>query len=203
MTRKGRVAALTAALTLPSLAHAEPPADSPAAASPFSEDAEETRTDILHPDLAAEAPQSEWIREGYGAGKGVEQDPRALNRKIRRAGAVTLAGGGIAVLGGALAISGVILLYAANPARRLQNLADDNGGVLPTDNSKRHSAITTAYATPIVIYTGLGVLVAGVITAAIARIRLKKLREQRRTSIVSVSPTSIGHGAQVHWEMRF
>jgi hypothetical protein len=189
----------TAVLMLPSLAHAEPPAEGPAAPS----DEGDKQTDVLYPDLAADAPQSDWIREGYGTGKGVEQDPRLLNRKIRRAGTVTLAGGGIAVLGGALAISGVLLMYIGNPAKKLTKLAEGNGGVLPTDSDKRHSAISTAYATPIVIYTGLGLLAAGIITAAIARVRLKKLREQRRTSIVSVSPTMRGRGATVHWEVRF
>lgn len=193
----------TAVLMLPSLAHAEPPAEGPAAESPFDDGAAAKQADVINPELAAEAPQGDWIREGYGTGKGVEQDPRLLNRKIRRAGAVTLAGGGIAVLGGALAITGVILMYVGNPTKKLNKLASENGGVLPTDNDKRHSAISMAYATPIVIYTGLGVLAAGVITAAIARVRLKKLREQRRTSIVSVQPTMIGRGATVNWEVRF
>ena len=192
----------TAVLMLPSLVHAEPPAEG-SAASPFDDGAASNQSGVINPELAAEAPQSDWVREGYGTGKGVEQDPRLLNRKIRRAGAVTLAGGGIAVLGGALAITGVILLYVGNPAKKLTKLSSENGGVLPTDSDKRHSAISMAYATPIVIYTGLGVLAAGVITAAIARVRLKKLREQRRTSIVSVQPAMIGRGATVNWEVRF
>jgi hypothetical protein len=42
-----------------------------------------------------------------------------------------------------------------------------------------------------------------VITAAVARVRLKKLREQRRTSIIAVTPTTYGQGAELHWELRF
>lgn len=197
--RAASVALLTVALASPSLVRAgEPVAD-----VDLSSDAEAAASDVLHPDLAAEAPQSDWIREGYGAGAGREADPRALNRKIRLAGRVTLAGGAIAVLGGAIAISGAILLYGVRPAARLSALADDNGGALPVDDPKRQRLIDIARAGPIVAFTGIGVLVGGVITAAVARSRLKKLRERRRTSIVSFSPTMLGRGAEVHWEVRF
>lgn len=191
---------------LPSLARAsdgsrgvEPPADEggggdAGAAAP---------ADVLHPDLAAQAPQSDWVREGYGTGSGSTADPRALNRKIRTAGRVTLAGGGIAVLGGALALSGVVLLYAVRPSSRLDKLAAKNMGALPTDSDERHSIIGLARTGPLLIYSGLGLLAAGFITAAIARVRLKKLREQRRTSIVSISPTMLGSGAEIHWGVRF
>ena len=56
---------------------------------------------------------------------------------------------------------------------------------------------------PILAYAGLGILVGGVITAAVGRLRLKKLREQRRTSSVAFMPTTLGRGAQVQWEVRF
>ncbi|MCY1055650.1 hypothetical protein [Nannocystis sp. SCPEA4] len=195
--RRILLAALTVLLASPSLAGAKPPPVAEFDESPAPP------SDVLHPDLAADAPQADWIREGYGAGAGVEQDPRALNRKIRRAGRVTLAGGAIAILGGTLAITGAILLYGVRPKTRLQDLAKDNGGSLPTDDEERHRLISIARAGPIVAFTGLGVLVGGVVTAAVARLRLKKLRERRRTSIVSVSPTMFGHGAEVHWEVRF
>lgn len=210
--RRGGVAALTVALTLPSLARADARAGAPDAevTDPFetgdggsSGAAAEAPADVLHPDLAAEAPQSDWIREGYGTGTGAAQDPRAMNRKIRTAGRVTLAGGGIAVLGGAAAITGAILLYGVRPSSGLSKLASQNMGALPTDNDKRHRLITIARTGPILVYAGLGVLAAGIITAAIARIRLKKLREQRRTSIVSISPTMIGRGAEISWGVRF
>lgn len=207
--RGRRIAALTAVLLAPSFASAralEPPPvaefdDSPSDAP--AEGPSDVPADVINPDLAAAAPQSDWIREGYGEGDGVATDPRALNRKIRRAGRVTLAGGGIAILGGAVAITGAILLYGVRPASRLKALRDDNMGVLPVDDDQRHRLINIARAGPIVAFTGLGVMVGGVITAAIARLRLKKLREQRRTSIVSFAPTPYGRGAEIHWEVKF
>lgn len=212
--RVRRIAALTAVLIAPSFASAraldEPPPvaefdDAPADAPDDAPDdaPADVPADVLHPDLAAAAPQTDWIREGYGKGEGVVEDPRALNRKIRRAGRVTLAGGGIAILGGALAITGAILIYGVRPASRLSELKDDNMGVLPVDDDERHRLISIARAGPIVAFTGLGVLVGGVITAALARVRLKKLRERRRTSIVSFAPTHFGRGAELRWEVRF
>lgn len=211
-TRGRWIAALTAVLIAPSFASAsalEPPPvadfdDAPASSDEGSaEGPSDAPADVLHPDLAAAAPQTDWIREGYGKGEGVAEDPRALNRKIRRAGRVTLAGGGIAILGGAIAISGAILLYGVRPQTRLNKLAAENMGALPVDDDQRHRLISIARVGPIVAFTGLGVLVGGVITAAVARIRLKKLREQRRTSIVSFAPTPFGRGAEVRWEVKF
>jgi hypothetical protein len=109
-----RVAALTVTLTLPSLVHAngfEPAGEDPFAegedakaddAEPKGDDAsgEEAPADVIHPDLAEQVPKLEWVYEGEGQGGGdkgnggVEVDPREMNRKIRRAGKVTLAGGG-------------------------------------------------------------------------------------------------------------
>lgn len=160
-------------------------------------------TDVVHPELAAEAPTPAWVREGGAGGGKAGQDPRALNRKIRHAGRATLAGGSIAILGGAMALTGVILLYAVNPAKRLKDLAKKNGGSLPVDSDKRQRLISIARAGPIVAFTGLGVMVGGMITAGIARWRFGKLREQRRTASVSFGPTMLGQGAEVYWEMRF
>lgn len=217
-----RVAVLTATLMFPSLAHADSIAEPPAAeaeateapateeAAPSTDEApssdDDLPGDVINPDLAAEALKPDWEREGYGTGTGVagpEVDPRALNKKIRTAGRVTLAGGAIAVLGGVLALSGAGILFIGKPESRLNKLAADNGGNLPVDNAKRHQLISLAKAGPIVAFTGLGVLVAGVVTAAVGRIRLKKLREQRRTSAVAFVPTQLGRGAMVHWEMKF
>lgn len=203
---RGRgIAALTAVLLAPSFASARA-LDEPPPVAEFDDapaDSADAPADVLNPDLAAAAPQTDWIREGYGKGEGVVEDPRALNRKIRRAGRVTLAGGGIAIFGGVIAITGAVLLYGVRPASRLADLKDDNMGVLPVDDDQRHRLISIARAGPIVAFTGLGVLVGGVITAAIARSRLKKLRERRRTSIVSFAPTPYGRGAEIHWEVKF
>lgn len=224
--RKGRsrVVALTAFLMFPSLARgdalAEPPAadeaeapagdESPPAADEAAPAADEAPADVLNPDLAAEAPKPDWIREGYGTGTGVQgadTDPRVLNRKIRTAGRVTLAGAGVALVGGALLISSAVLLFGVRPSSKLDQLAKDNGGTLPVDDDKRQRLISIAQAGPIVAYTGIGVLVAGMVTAAVGRLRLKKLREQRRTSAVAFMPTfmptTLGRGAQVQWEVRF
>jgi hypothetical protein len=210
---------LTATLMLPSLAYGDSrgaaPADeaAPAAdeAAPAADEADEAApADVINPDLAAAAPQPDWVREGYGTGTGVagpDMDPRVLNRKIRTAGKVTLAGGGIAILGGVIAITGAILLFGVRPSTKLNALKSDTGS-LPVNNDKRHTYIAIARSGPIVAYAGLGVLVAGVITAAVGRSRLKKLREQRRTSSVafmppSFGPAQLGRGAQVQWEVRF
>ncbi|MCB9566801.1 MAG: hypothetical protein H6710_06230 [Myxococcales bacterium] len=216
-----KLAAVTALLVAPSLAQAAPPADPfgddaaaegdaafPASAEPegFAAPGDASALGdapgVLHPELAAAAPQPAWVNEG-GDGGGAAEDPRALNRKIRRAGVITLAGGGIAVIGGAIAISGALILYVGNPRRRLYDLADDNGGWLPVDSGKRHRAISMAYAGPVVVYAGLGVLAAGVITAGVARLRLKKLRERRKSSAVALAPAPIGRGAMLRWEVRF
>lgn len=220
------MAALTATLILPSLARgAAEPAESEAdpvfgEADPEGAPGEpgepgegeasaggvpapgELASDVIHPDLAAQAPQPEWVREGYGTGAGIEQDPRLLNRKIRRAGRVTLAGGGVAVLGGVIAITGAVLIYAVNPSRRLDKLSEQFGGALPINSNKRQRLISMGRAAPIVAFTGIGVMVAGIVVAAVARLRLKKLREQRRTSIAFV-PTTYGQGAELHWEIKF
>lgn len=224
IARTGPIAVVAAIFSTPSLALADPadpfaddaPAaeagdDVPAPAADAADAADATDESgtgsgdapgVLYPELAADAPQPQWAAEG-GAATGPAEDPRALNRKIRRAGVITLAGGGIAVIGGAIAIAGALMLYVGNPSRRLNDLADDNNGALPVDDPKRHQAISLAYATPIVIYSGLGVLGAGVITAGVARFRLKKLRDRKKNSAVALAPASLGHGAMLRWEVRF
>jgi hypothetical protein len=219
--RWSRVAALTVTLMLPSLVHAnglEPASEDPfAEGDAKSEDAEEPKgddasageeapADVIHPDLAEQVPKLEWVYEGEGQGGGdksnggVEVDPREMNRKIRRAGKVTLAGGGIAIGGALLALTGLGLRFAGSSSR-LNKLKEN--GLLPVDDAKRQRILTMGYVSPIIMFTGIGVLAAGVITAAVARSRLKKLREQRRTSIIAVTPTTYGQGAELHWELRF
>jgi hypothetical protein len=197
-------------------ASAEPWDDAPAApAEPGAEPAAPAGTDVpegvLNPDLAAEAPGSTWSYEGGGNAGIQEGDPRVLNRKIRKAGRTTLVGGGVAVIGGALAISGAVLLFGVRPDKRLRDLSEKNGGSLPPDNEKRQRLINMAEAGPILVYVGLGLLAAGVITATIARIRFKKLREQRRKSTVAFMPivpimptaTSPARGFEMALEVKF
>lgn len=214
-----RVAALTVTLMLPSLVHAngsEPAGEDPFAegedakaddAEPKGDDASgEETADVIHKDLAEQVPRLEWVYEGEGQGGddkgngGVEIDPREMNRKIRRAGKVTLAGGGIAIGGLLVTLTGLGLRFAGS-AKRLDKIRE--GGVLPVDNDKRQRILTMGYVSPIVMFTGIGILAAGVITAAVARVRLKKLRERRRTSIIAVTPTMYGQGAELHWELKF
>jgi len=217
LTREGgsRVALLTAALIFPSLARAdvrtepaqvdpfaeEAPADAPASDAP----AGDAPAGVSNPELAAEAPQPSWNYEGGGGGGVSEGDPRLLNRKIRTAGKVTLAGGGIAVLGGLVAISGVVILYAVRPQSRLSSYKSDNGGALPIDDAKRHRLITMSRTAPLLAFTGLGVFVGGAIIAAIGRIRFKKLREKRRTQTVAFAPApaALGRGLELHLEVKF
>ncbi len=222
VTRAGgsRVALLTAALIFPSLARAdvrtEPsatevdpfaePGDAPASDAPASDaPAGDAPPGVSNPELAAEAPQPSWNYEGGGGGGVSEGDPRLLNRKIRTAGKVTLAGGGIAVIGGLVAISGVVILYAVRPQSRLNSYKSDNGGFLPVDDDKRHRLITLSRTAPLLAFTGLGVLVGGAIVAAIGRIRFKKLREKRRTQTVAFAPApaALGRGLELHLEVKF
>ena len=126
-----------------------------------------------------------------------------LNRRIRRAGAITLVGGAFAVIGGVTAISGATLLFVWTPRVRLERLADKNDGILPTNDPQRHRILQTARTTPYVIYAGLGVLAAGVITAAVFRHRVKKLRNQRKSGATALTPAFFPGGAALQWEVRF
>jgi hypothetical protein len=190
-------------------ASAAPGADAPA--EPGGEAGADGPSGVLHPDLAAEAPGSTWSYEGGGNAGIQDGDPRVLNRKIRRAGRATLVGGAIAVLGGALAISGTVLAIGLRPGDRLNKLAEKNGGFLPPDDPRRQRLITMAELGPLLGWTGLGVMLAGVLTAGIARIRLKKLREKRRTSTVAWMPivpivptaTSPARGFEMGLEVKF
>ncbi|WAS89962.1 hypothetical protein [Nannocystis punicea] len=152
-------------------------------------------------ELTAEAPVPEWNHEGGGRGGAGGTDPRAVNKKIRRAGATTIAGASLAIAGGATAIAGGVLFYFGSP-ERLKELKQDNDYTLPVDDPKRQQIIRNAHATTFVLAAGIGVLVAGVVTAAVARSRLKKLREQRRTSM-AFAPAPLRGGAGLHLEVRF
>jgi energy-converting hydrogenase Eha subunit A len=152
-------------------------------------------------ELAAEAPVPEWTYEGGGTGRRTGGDPRAMNKKIRRAGATTIAGASLAIAGGVTAIAGGVLGYLGSPGR-LKQLKEDNDYVLPVDDPKRQQIIANARMATFVLASGVSVLVVGVITAAVARSRLKKLREQRRTSMAFGAAPTRG-GAALHWEVRF
>ncbi len=206
------IAALTVVLMLPGIVRA----DAPESEDPFQADggsaekdggspgASAPPTNVLHPDLAAQVPEN-WVREGGGTGKpeGPVEDPRVLNRKIRKMGRVTLAGGGIALFGAVITLTGAGLLLGFRPAKGLEKLAKDNNGYVPVDNDKRHQLISVARYVPIVVYVGAGVIAAGLATAITARLRIKKLRERRRTSALAVVPSLYGQGAEVHWQVRF
>lgn len=192
MSRERSNAAVCRALLAASLLPATLPARAVAAPG---EDAE----------LAAEAPMPRWTYEGGGHGAngdaGTGADPHRMNKKIRRAGATTIAGAGIAIAGGATLIAGAVMYYLGSQ-ERLKKLKQENDNLLPIDDPERQRIIATARTTPIVIYTGIAVLVAGVLTAAIARARLGKLREQRRTTMAFGAAPTRG-GASLHWEVRF
>lgn len=168
-----------------------------------TEDGDPAGPEVLFPDLAADVPEGDWLREGGGTGDATpSQDPHVLNRKIRRAGKLTLVGGAIAVVGAATAIGGASLIYIWNPSRRLHNLAEKNDGLLPTNDAKRHRAIQSVNTGPFITYAGLGILAGGVITATVFRFRLKKLRAQRKAS-ASLSPTFFRGGAALQWRVQF
>jgi hypothetical protein len=154
------------------------------------------------PELAAEAPTPEWTYEGGGAGgKGGGVDPHVLNKKIRRAGRVTIAGGSIAIAGGITMIAGAVSFYFGNE-ERLKTLREKNGYHLPVDDPQRHRIIAAAEMTPLILGVGAAVLVTGIVTAAVAHTRLRKLREQRRTSLAfGVAPRR--GGGSLHLEVRF
>lgn len=151
-------------------------------------------------ELAAEAPVPAWNHEGGGRG-GAGTDPRAMNKRIRRAGATTIAGASLAIAGGATAIAGGALAFFGAPDR-LKELKKDNNYTLPVDDPKRQQIIRNAQMSTVVLAAGIGVLVAGVVTTLVARSRLKKLREQRRTS-TAFAPAPLRGGAGLHLEVRF
>ncbi len=193
VARVTRIAVFATTLAAPSFAQAAPNGDPPV-------------PNILNPELADDLPEREWVREGGSTGDAApstSKDPRMLNRKIRRAGKITLVGGAIAVLGGITAISGATLMYLWSPRLRLERLADKNDGLLPANDARRHRAIQSAHIAPIVTYAGLGVLAGGVITAAVFRHRVKKLRKQRKASTALLSPTFFPGGAALQWKVRF
>ncbi|HFE46353.1 MAG TPA: hypothetical protein ENJ18_12805 [Nannocystis exedens] len=168
-----------------------------------AEDGDSPATDVIYPELAADVPEAEWIREGGGSGDAAPTvDPHILNHRIRRAGKLTLVGGALAVLGAATALGGASLIFIWSPENRLTKLAEKNGGLLPTNDATRHRIIQGIDPGPIVAYTGLGILAGGVITATVFRIRLKKLRDKRKAS-ASLSPTFLRGGAAIQWKVSF
>lgn len=152
-------------------------------------------------ELAAEAPVPAWSYEGGGRGGAGGTDPRAMNKRIRRAGATTIAGASLAIAGGATAIAGGVLAFFGSP-EQLKQLKKDNDYTLPVDDPKRQQIIRNAQTSTIVLAAGIGVLVAGVVTTLVARSRLKKLREARRTS-TAFAPAPLRGGAGLHLEVRF
>jgi hypothetical protein len=186
----GRALLVTAALMGPIVAQREVLAADPPAPT------------NVDPELAAEAPVPAWTLEGGGAGGHASGDPRVLNHKIRRAGVVTIFGASVAILGASAAAAGGVMSYMGS-SKRLEAVKKEHGYVLPIDDPQRQRIIASAHAAPYVLYTGLGVLVTGIVTTVIARVRLKKLREQRRTSSVAFGAMPTRGGAAMLWEVKF
>ena len=151
-------------------------------------------------ELAAEAPMPEWKPEGGNAAHKSDVDPHVVNKKIRKARNVTLAGGTIALLGLATLAAGAITYYV--PASQLSKLKEDNSGVLPPGNEKRQQAISAAQASPILLGVGAGVFVVGAVMAGVAGSRFKKLREEKRTT-VAFAPLPLRTGGGFAVEVRF
>lgn len=150
-------------------------------------------------DLAAEAPMPDWQPEGGEKAHATEKDPREVNRKLRNAARTTIAGGAIALVGVAAGVTGLVLYIV--PKQQIEKTRDDSGN-LPPGDAKRQTNIAAMRAAPIVGYVGAGVFLAGVITAAVAGARFKKLREERRTS-VAVVPMPMWKGGGLAAEVRF
>jgi hypothetical protein len=87
------------------------------------------------------------------------------------------------------------------PKQQLAKLTDESGHYKPGD-AKRQSAIATMQAAPYVGYAGVGLVAVGILTAAIAGARFKKLREQKRTS-VAFGPMHLFKGGGLSAEVRF
>jgi hypothetical protein len=151
-------------------------------------------------DLAAEAPVPAWVPEGGSAAHKSTEDITVTNKKIRTASRTTIAGGAIALFGVAAGISGMVMFYV--PRKQLGDLRDKNDGMLPPDDPKRQRAILAMRLAPYIAYTGVGIFVAGALTAAIAGRRFKKLREDKRTS-VAFAPAPMYRGAALNLEVRF
>lgn len=132
-------------------------------------------------DLAAEAPQLDWVPEGGDEASSSEADPRLEQRKIRRAAITSVAGGAIAIIGVAGLIGGGLMLYM--PKAKLAKLESENGGTLPPGNEARQRAITTWEAAPIVLGIGAGIAVVGAVMAGVGAAKVRKLREKRRKTV--------------------
>ncbi len=178
-----------------SLQLAAPPAPPPPPASPEPTPASEGSTS----DLAAEAPMPDWQPEGGAKAHKSDEDPTEVNRKVRNAARTTIAGSAIAMVGVAAGVAGLVMFYV--PKQQLGKMQDDHGN-LPPGDPKRQTAIATLRAAPIVGYAGAGLFLAGVITAAVAGARFKKLREEKRTS-VAVVPMPMWKGGGLAAEVRF
>jgi hypothetical protein len=180
------------ALTLAAQPSPPPPPSSPASApAPAGTDAE----------LAAEAPVQAWTFEAEGKA-GMEDDASLARKKIRKAGALTIAGGSIGLVGLGTAIAGSVMLGLGS-SKHLDEMRVDNGGTLPVDDAKRQRTIMMARTGPVVTGVGAGVFVAGAIMAVVGRRRLKRLRDERRASTVAFGALPTPGGAAFSAEVRF
>ena len=164
-------AAATLLCTSPPPAPPPPPsaAASPTSASTRDAATTETNADVRHPELARVAPQSPWVYEG-GRSEPVPYDA-TLDKKIRRAGKLMLAGGGITLVGLVGTVGG-FTMFAFDETRR--------------------------YA-PFVAYPSLGLTTGGLVVTLVGRSRLKKLRQQRRGEplTAALSPSRHGFGLTI------
>jgi hypothetical protein len=147
-----------------------PPAATTTAPSTVAADASPS---VLHPDLAAQAPQPEWTFEGGVAAPTPHDD--TLDKKIRRSAIGVITGGSIALVGMAGTAAG--------------------GGMFASPK-------TSGYA-PYVLYPSIGLAGTGVIVALVARMRLKRLREQRRGSAVAFGMAPTPGGFSAAFTLRF
>lgn len=151
--------------------------------------------------LADQAPQPAWVAEGGASAHSAGVDPLDARRKMRRAARTTVAGGALAVLGITAGIAGVLTLSL--PKQKLDKLAEENGGSLPTDNAERQRAVALSQASPALIGAGLGVFLVGAIMGGIAGKRFKKMHEEQRTSTVAFAPVGMRRGAGFAMGVRF
>jgi hypothetical protein len=151
-------------------------------------------------DLAAEAPEPDWVPEGGAEAKSTDADPRLKQRKIRRAAITSVAGGAIVIVGAAGVIGGSMMIYI--PQNKLSKLSQENGGMLPPGNDARQRAVATWQAAPVVLGVGVGLVVVGGIMAAVGAVKVRRLREERRKT-VAFSPTWIPGGVGLSAQGRF
>jgi hypothetical protein len=150
-------------------------------------------------DLAAEAPEMDWVPEGGADATTGDTDPRVKQRKIRRAAITSVTGGAIVIVGAAGIIAGSMMIYL--PRAKLEKQRSESGSLPPGDEA-RQRAIATWQAGPIVLGVGAGLAVVGVVMTAIGATKVRRLREERRKT-VAFSPSFVPGGVGLSAQGRF